>query len=67
MGNIIKRLRNTCAIAIAGLAVVITAAAAQAGTITYGYDPAGRLTTTNYAADSVCTNYSHDAAGNRTT
>jgi hypothetical protein len=51
----------------AGLVFVASSSSSSyAGTITYTYDTTGRLASANYAADSLCINYSYDAAGNRT-
>jgi YD repeat-containing protein len=40
-------------------------AGASAGTVTYGYDALGRLTSVTFPNDAAI-QYSYDAAGNRT-
>jgi len=45
--------------------LIVTAAAAQSGTVTYTYDALGRVVDAAYP-DGTCLAYSYDAAGNRT-
>ena len=50
---------------MAALAFTSVPAIADTVTITYLYDPAGRITAAYYS-NGVCITYAYDAAGNRT-
>ena len=56
--------------AFSGVFAVMSVVSAWAGTISYGYNPLGRLGTVTYvttaAPSGVHLNYVYDAAGNRT-
>lgn len=50
---------------LCGLAAVLVAVPASAGTVSYTYDALGRVKTATYSNGTVIT-YAYDAAGNRT-
>lgn len=51
---------------VAGLVMSVCASSACAGSVSYTYDPLGRLTQVSYSNGTVVA-YSYDAAGNRST